>query len=812
MSPHTAASPYVRKARIRQSLHRFAALAAILLLSLAVYEALFWSTLKKEIVDTSVFAARSTAASLAYRIEPGLRYGKALERYPGLEVLLEQAAKSCGMPVAVLSAQGRILLTAGSFPASAGDLVPESCTAGVPVPGGAESSGRQADGAREIAWYSGRLHLVTLHASAGSAAVWVDDDRIAGSLFDRWCGEALPHLFIVVLGLLLFEIVNAFAASRRARSGQWLPVGILSLVILVCGMHSVWSGMTAHTGALTASMRSLSEILSQDLGRLLQAGGRLDRVPDADRFLARAAGIYRDSVRIELLSGSTVLAASGVIEDVPAALSRLAPSFRPLTVSLTSPGTGHAARETAGRSPEHDMSVTGEAPGMAVRLRLSRTVWLAMLFDAVLDVLSIAIVAVVFLMELLTLLGRLAQAGRAAGRGTAAAPGPECAVLLTRPLMFGLLVAVSLPTTFLPLYMDELVDPQHPARLLLLCLPASIQLGAAALSTIAAGGWCSRRGVPVPILTGMMLLAAGSLAAMFSLAPWHYLAASALLGAGFGLVSLALEVVAVRGNHLADMQAGNVAGDMCGLVLGGMLAERFGYAAVFGISGLLLLFVLVLQLPVLRTEWKRPAEAASVPAGFASGGLVRRMRELLGTAGRYACSPGLALLLVCVTLPHYMAEAAVCNFVIPVGLDEAGMEQAGIARIFMLNCLVFIFFTPRLSRLFERRGRLVRPAMCLGGLLSGAALAGFVLLPVLPGSLLLMTVLGLTTAIAVPAQSMHLFALPAAAGLGTSATMSVLSTSRTGACFVGPLGVGALAIMMDAQFLMPICGFVLAGL
>ena len=186
---------------------------------------------------------------------------------------------------------------------------------------------------------------------------------------------------------------------------------------------------------------------------------------------------------------------------------------------------------------------------------------------AALDILTLVIIALIFMVELFLLISRGTEA-RSSGLTHA-----RCSDLF-RPLMFAFILAMDMSVSFIPLRMAELTPSGVFSRDLVLGLPISAEMGMTGISVLIAGAWMKRHGPRPPLLTGIACMAIGYLGSMLAATPWQFIAARAAVGLGYGLSLLAAQAHTVKDGKLADMFAGVYAGSLCGSALGAMLAER----------------------------------------------------------------------------------------------------------------------------------------------------------------------------------------------------------------------------------------------
>ena len=287
---------------------------------------------------------------------------------------------------------------------------------------------------------------------------------------------------------------------------------------------------------------------------------------------------------------------------------------------------------------------------------------------------------------------------------------------------------------------------------------------------------------------------------MLAASPWHFVAARAVVGTGYGLALLTAQACTVKDGMLADMFAGVYAGSLCGSAMGAMLAERFGYAPVFLLSAVILICLVPLPRLLLRggTEGGEEQSAAKVTFG--------QMRRLLGDR-RFLAFVLLSL------VPSAMLCVGFLNYFLPVYLKSAGTAQSDIGRIYMLNCLLVIYSGPPLSRLVMKT-RSKAGMVCAAGIISALSLLVLAVLPPLPATLLGAVLVGLATGLNIPAQSEYLLRLDIARAIGVDQSMSLLDALQRVGQVLGPLCAGAalLAMGVDEAARLIGAGFILISL
>lgn len=242
----------------------------ILVVSLAVYDALLFSSFEREIWAQREASARVAADSLNLNVSSSVRLGKNLDTYRGLDRAVARAADNAGIPLAVLSPAGRVIESTEDFPplafsegeviTSRDDLVMRENGAGrtifVPVAG-------------------------TGKANAGWIGAWIDGTAVHEALTLEFLRQGAIQLASAVAGFLL--LVAAFAFSRRMSEGtksaldfshraRVVCIGIFLAVMLGNGASALHTVSARYTETLRADAARTGAQLTDTIERLIAVG------------------------------------------------------------------------------------------------------------------------------------------------------------------------------------------------------------------------------------------------------------------------------------------------------------------------------------------------------------------------------------------------------------------------------------------------------------------------------------------------------------------------------------------------------------
>jgi MFS transporter, Spinster family, sphingosine-1-phosphate transporter len=343
----------------------------------------------------------------------------------------------------------------------------------------------------------------------------------------------------------------------------------------------------------------------------------------------------------------------------------------------------------------------------------------------------------------------------------------------------------------------------------------TVALGAVPLSLLA-DRWSRVKSIFLMALIWSL----ATIACAFATSYGHLLAARALVGVGeaaYGTVGAALLAslfpLRMRSTVLGAFLAAGMMGSVLGVVVGGFIAEHWGWQAGFGAVGIPGLILALLFLLIVR-DYKTVALPTAVHAGTAGKPKLSArdvITELLRprTALVTCVGAGLNLLVVSTTwawLPSYF------NRYYGIAPDQAGLKTGVVVLVGGLGALLWSAVADRLSSRIPR-ARLLVPATAavLTTVFMCAAFAGFQpgnvqFALILIGGLFMAGSVGPTDAVVIDVIHPGLRATGA----------SVLSLTRNLFGLAGgPLLAGALSDAYGLQFAMtvvPVIGVAAAGL
>ena len=612
-------------------------------------------------------------------------------------------------------------------------------------------------------------------SAVGHVFVAVGKDAVFSRVF-----ESSQHLFLLFFGITISECLLLalllFWGTKRGsvtpdcqeqknsiflRTCIILPLVLGQLSFLLLLVSPLTKLYTAEN--LEASHQAASQI-KWDLERLVSMGMNVSEIRSMDTWLISRQR-FVDSLGIAIYdeNGNLHCAAdkNGVLP-----LDRWKELRQ--TISITS---------------EYILDEnTGDAAG-TVCVALEPDAAMRDLRSVMLDNLTLTVVAALFLAEITYL---LLMSGGGVARMVAK---PE----FMRPVIFSCLLGTEMAMSYVPIRIGELgLDLFDLPPDVISGLPISCELFMAGAAMLIGGFWSQRSGWRPMLILGIALASIGSLASWLSFGPLPFILSRGLSGLGYGFINLSAQVFVIahssanqRARMLAFMFAGLYAGSLSGSALGGLIADRLGYVAVFPASGLLLLALAVLLWRCLPRE---PWIAEKNEDSFS-------LRE----AAHFIADRRMGSLLMFFIIPSALITVCLFQFFVPLSLSQIGTSPASIGRVFLVYCVIVMFAGPAFGGIIDRSKKMQNPLL-LSILLAAASILCLVWLDGITGAVCSVAVLAVSTAIASNGQAAYALSLPAAQRFGRSRTMGLYNVAMRIGQVLGPLSLGIMMSLWDARF------------
>ncbi|KQX01210.1 hypothetical protein ASC94_00730 [Massilia sp. Root418] len=407
--------------------------------------------------------------------------------------------------------------------------------------------------------------------------------------------------------------------------------------------------------------------------------------------------------------------------------------------------------------------------------------------------------------------------------GADAAQQPR--IVLVRVLSFLFMFAEMLSRPFLPVYAASLPSGAV-ARALQASLPVTSFLLGVALAMPFAGRWSDRLGRRSSYVAGALTVMAGL--ALTGLVPQYYalVAARAFTGIGYAIMFMACQGYVFdntdssnRGKGMALFVGAIMVAEICAPAVGGILADRVGYRAVFLVGAGVALLAAVIATAVLRKgppSGSVPAAAQPVPpagptaAGTGAAAAAVPREPLLARLARNKRFLALSILS---GVPAKFLYSGFLIFLVPLLLSGLGLSKSEIGRYTMLYGLSCLALAPLFAHLADRY-HAYAPLVAAGGLLTGLGLlpAGWGA----SGELVLLGIgaLGVGQSMSISAQLVLVARVTReeARDAGTGPIVGLFRLLERLGAAAGPIAAGMLAARYGAaQAMAMLGGFALAA-
>ncbi|MFO7819474.1 MAG: MFS transporter [Halanaerobacter sp.] len=424
--------------------------------------------------------------------------------------------------------------------------------------------------------------------------------------------------------------------------------------------------------------------------------------------------------------------------------------------------------------------------------------------NIVLDMLTVLIVSFVFTVELTLFTVIFLKEQLEKNREGESAGTKLMDINLNRTLTFLFFTASTMPLSFIPLVMNDLYQPLGGlSKDVILGLPISAEMLFAGLSMTLAGHLIDKKGWKPVFIPNLVIFIAGTVLAGFAWNSLVFVAARSLVGLGYGACLVAMMNLAVvstnseeeKSRSLSAHNSGIFAGANCGVVVGGMIADRIGFYRVFWLAAGVSLLAGFFALYFLPNIKESSAEGA-VPAEDAVQGSSKDFFSNLNVITYFL------LLLVPATVANMFLK-----YFFPLFAENLGVSSSNIGRAFLINGIMIAYIGPLVTKyvadkLSTKRATILSSAIIIIGFavffIKGSLLTAF----------LVVLLLGLANGFGLVVRNNYLLKLNAAQRLGRGKALSYYNMARKVGQVIGPvvfgtalalgteLGVGVIALTL----------------
>lgn len=539
---------------------------------------------------------------------------------------------------------------------------------------------------------------------------------------------------------------------------------------------SIYEFKTSYMEITEKKIITVSQILQQDIEALLAKGIKIDALVKIEEGLRKTEEAIPEVSAIRILDNQkNALYTSGRETDaVAGSQTRTFSDFGTQDhYSLTFPIEYQ-------QQPQGLLDI--EISGLAINQKTN---------EIMLDSLTVVALSFLFLMELLSFMFITGM-----GRVLHSSVKNETeSFLLIRPAIAIYIYAASLCYSFIPLYMAEIYEPMlNFSKDFVIGLPISIEMFCGGIALIPVGHWIDKRGWHQPFITGICLSMVGTIMSGLATGPVEFIFYRGLTGLGYGFSWMSAQGFILlntdkknRAQGISSVVAGIFSGIICGSVVGGMIAERIGYAQVFFVAAMIMLTALAFVLLFMRNYFAPPPkkELQEAPFGY------KQFCEFIFDRNIF-------LIFTCSVIPYSVCMVGLLYYISPIYLKQLGTTQSNIGRVIMVFGLCMIYVAPQVSRFvdqFENKKLFIS----LGGVMGSIGMLIFYYFNGIWAVVFAIFVLGLSVSVSAASRNVLTIDQTISQKIGVSKVMGIYRTVDKIGQTLGPVILGLLLIEFEIR-------------
>ena len=784
----------------------------LLVFALGFNALLSLNSLEKLYVESIASQYSAIGKDLQINLEKSLRFGKKIEKFLGMEKMLEDTRQnliksyfeeSSFLIEAETSEPDKEIVVSVALPD--GTII-YSKLVGVTLPeeswlqyDDSDDASRVSDGTNYVKYeqmYVTMLPVRDMKKQWVATAIIAFDEKQVTMLLKAVRNNTIKMIAGILgasIGLLL--LLFKFAVSTNIQITDGAPTfskkGISVVMLLVIGaaqiVFSVWNTSAFGTYYLQINKqkaRTLTALQKEDVEYFFSKGITIQKLVKME---AKMGDVIHASPE---LSDMLIVDAEGM----PLYMATKADVFD--FQKTTEDQFRQAYRLIPVVEPEYTIRLAlraGDDIKGYISANLSRDVLFARLFETALDAGTILVISLLFFGELLILIFVYIER-----QITSTGQQQVIHYTVIRPAAFLFLFGIDISISFLPLHMEKLYEPiLGLSKDMVMGLPISVEMLFVGISIIIAGSWLDRRGWYGPFFSGIFLTGAGIFYSWLAPDALHFIVSRGIVGLGYGFTAMACQGFVIfstsqqnKAQGLAQLFAGVYAGSICGGAVGAMLAERIGYNPVFFLGAVIVFSVIIYTLLFMRSAIQKPEPRISEPRIVA-----QPKPPIKGVQGfQFLFNRNILGLIVFSAIPAAIAFKGFFNYFTPVYLNRIGASQSNIGRVFMIHGICLIYFAPFISKYIDA-SRSRKNYIVLSGIIGGFAFLGFYFFGGLAITAFAILLLGLSES--VNASRPYALKLQITQKLGEGKAMAIFSSAGRIGQVLGPMAFGWLIIGGD---------------
>lgn len=353
--------------------------------------------------------------------------------------------------------------------------------------------------------------------------------------------------------------------------------------------------------------------------------------------------------------------------------------------------------------------------------------------------------------------------------------------------------ADELQKSWLPLYAKSLAGPNsYLSQEVIVGLPISVYMGTIAIATPFAARWADQYGARLMFMIGLFPAVVGYVLCALAPDALFLVLGRGVTAFGYAIITISCQgyIAAIatsenRGRAMAMFVGVLMSATMCGTAIGGVLADRVGYRAVFWISVGLSLAAGLLARSMLISELAADRSPKM--------SLLRGIKALAQNT-RYSA------MILLAAIPSKILLTGFLFYLVPLYLSSLGSNEAEIGRVMLLYSLTIILFGSASGRIVDWLGR-TGFMLALGGVLSAVGLVAFYEWQNIWSVVLMVFVMGLGHSVTKSPQIAYALEIAEeeSVRIGRTTVLGVLRTTERIGSVLGPMLAAFLVLQFGFQ-------------
>ena len=362
-----------------------------------------------------------------------------------------------------------------------------------------------------------------------------------------------------------------------------------------------------------------------------------------------------------------------------------------------------------------------------------------------------------------------------------------------RPFMFIFAISAGFSASFFPLFVNNLYQPLWGlGKDVIIGLPISFSMFFLAISMPLTGILSDRIGWYKPMIAGIFINATAWILTAMSRDLYHVLIFQSLMGIGSGAIFMSSQKFVIdnssntnRAANMASYSASFFSGNLCGIVVGGMLADRIGYENVFFLSGVISMFAFIYGINIFGKSMRRAGKEIKqdIKKEKSDSSFARASFQLIKDREFFA-------VVFLQAIPAKIAVIGFLFYLVPIYLKSIGTLQSNIGRVVMCYGILMAFLGPVLSRLLKASHR--KYNIFAGGMITGIAMISNHFFSGFTSVLMIVIMLGLAQALSNSPMTSYISEMAIVQKIGTGTSMGLFRFLERIGNVTGPVLVGFL--------------------